>query len=165
MKDGGEKHSRKLFGKLNVIDILIIIVLIAAVALLGLRFGLGKGRGGKQHVRVSYYGFSGVHDYVPEHFTSGDKLMLYSTEEDLGELTDFRYAPAYSLVYDQQRGETVKVPVEGESFVWFTAECYGKLGPDGLTIDDVTFVVGGNYYINVGPTRAGYQITNFELID
>ena len=159
------KKPFKLFGKLNIIDILIILVLIGAVVLLGLRLHLGSRRGAIQHVRISYYGFSGVHDYVPEHFTLGDKATLYSTEEDLGTLTSFSYIPAYRLEYDEQRGETVQIPIEGESFVWFTTECYGRLEEDGLTIDDVTFVVGGNYYVNVGPTRAGYQITNFEVIE
>ncbi len=159
-----EKRSWKLFGKLNIIDILIILVLLAAIAVVGLRMLPGRSSG-MQHVQVSFYGFSGVRDYVPEHFAVGDKVTLYSTDEDLGVLTDFSYAPAYYYVYDESRGGQVEVPVQGESFVWFTTECYGKLDGNGLTIGDVTFVVGGNYYVNVGTTRAGYQITDFKLID
>lgn len=161
-----KKKSWKLFGKLNIIDLLIIVVLIAAAIILATRTLSNQGvTVNAQHVRVHYYGFSGIRNYVPENFTVGDPVTQYDTNLDLGTLTDFSYEPSYYWVYDYNKGELVKVDSEFEAFVTFTSECYGKLDQTGLTIGSTTFVVGGNYYFNVGPTRAGYQITGFELLD
>lgn len=161
-----KKKSWKLFGKLNIIDILIILALIAAAIFLATRTLSSQGvTVNAQHVRVNCYGFSGIRNYVPENFTVGDPVTQYDTNLDLGTLTDFSYSPAYYWVYDYTRGELVKVENEFEAFVTFSSECYGKLDQTGLTIGSTTFVVGGNYFFNVGPTRAGYQITGFELLD
>lgn len=161
-----KKKSWKLFGKLNVIDILIILVLIAAAILLATRTLSSQGvTVNAQHVKVHCYGFSSIRNYVPESFTVGDPVTQYDTNLDLGTLTEFSYEPSYYWVYDYNKGELVKVESEFEAFVTFSTECYGKLDQSGLTIGSTTFVVGGNYYFNVGPTRAGYQITGFELLD
>lgn len=161
-----EKKSWKLFGKLNIIDLLIIVIVVAALVILGGRLLKNRSVGSTgQHVRVSFYGFEDVHDYVPASFTLGDPVTQYQTELNLGTLTAFDSEPAYELAVDPQTGETLRLPLLGESFVTFTSECYGRLDRTGLTIGDTTFVVGGNYFVNVGPTRAGYQITAFELID
>ena len=167
MHETNEKKPWKLFGKLNVIDLLIIVIVIAALILLGTRVLGNRGGPGAnaQHVRITFYGFEEVQEYVPQAFTKGDPVSQYQSELNLGTLEDFSWEPAFDLVYDAELGETVQMPRLGEVFVTFTSDCYGKYGPTGLTIGDTTFVVGGNYYVNVGPTRAGYQIKSFELLD
>lgn len=161
-----KKKAWKLFGKLNIIDLLIILVLIVAAVVLATRTLSSQGvTVNAQHVRVHYYGFNAIRNYVPENFTVGDPVTQYDTNLDLGTLNEFSYIPSYYWVYDYNRGELVKVESEFESFIQFTSDCYGKLDETGLTIGSTTFVVGGNYYFNVGPTRAGYQISGFELLD
>ena len=153
-----KKKSWKLFGKLNIIDLLIILVLIVAAIVLATRTLSSQGvTVNAQHVRVHYYGFNAIRNYVPENFTVGDPVTQYDTNLDLGTLNEFSYIPSYYWVYDYNRGELVKVESEFESFIQFTSDCYGKLDETGLTI--------GSYYFNVGPTRAGYQISGFELLD
>ena len=166
MNEQTEKKPWKLFGKLNIIDILVIVAILAAGVLLSGRMLKKTGvTASAQHIRVQYYGFDDIKNHVPENLHVGDPITQYQTGVNMGTLVDFSYAPAYEQVYDPQRGEMVDVPVQGESFVWLTVECYGQLGPTGMTIEDTTFVIGGNFYLNVGVTRAGYQIVSFELID
>lgn len=166
MNETKQKKSWKLFGKLNIIDLLIIAAILVAVVVLGLRTLNNRAvTNAGQHVRVTYYGFDKINDYVPQSFQKGDPLIQYQTNIGMGELVDWSYEPAYELALDPDTGEVAELPLLGQVFVHFTAECYGRLDRTGLTIENTTFVVGGNYYINVGPTRAGYQITSFELID
>ena len=156
----------KLFGKINVIDLLIILIIIAALALLAAR-KLGGGdsaAGNEQRVRITFFG-DYVGDFVPESLTIGDPGTEYSFDTDLGALTGFDWEPAYEMVYDEQSGEFVKQYTPNRVWLTGTCETTGAMGVMGLTKDDTRFVVGGNYYFNIGPTRAGYQITSFEILD
>ena len=159
----------KLFGKINVIDLLIILIVIAAIALLALR-GLGViGSGGSDmgeahRVRITFFG-DYVSDYVPESLTIGDPVSEHSFNTDLGELVSFESEPGYELVYDESKGEFLKKFTLNHVWLTFTCETTGYMGDMGFTKDDTRFVVGGNYYINVGPSRAAYQIKAFEVLD
>ena len=156
----------KLFGKINVIDLLIILIIIAALALLAAR-KLGGGdsaAGNEQRVRITFFG-DYVGDFVPESLTIGDPVTEYSFDTDLGALTGFDWEPAYEMVYDGQSGEFLKQYTPNRIWLTGTCETTGAMGAMGLTKDDTRFVVGGNYYFNIGPTRAGYQITSFEVLD
>ena len=155
----------KLFGKINVIDLLIILILIAALALLAARKLGGESAAGNEHrVRITFFG-DNVNDFIPESLTIGDPVTEYSFDTDLGVLTGFDWEPAYEMVYDGQSGEFLKQYTPNRIRLTGTCETTGAMGDMGLTKDDTRFVVGGNYYFNIGLTRAGYQITSFEVLD
>lgn len=154
----------KLFGKINIIDLLLILVVAVGVILLGIRF-LFNGFGEKQDtVRITFYG-NWVNDFLPDAIKIGDPVNQYTTEIDLGTLTSFSSEPAYEYVFDAISGEIVEKPAINYCFLTFTVEAKGDLDEWGFTVEDTTFVVGGNYYINIGQTRTGCQIKSFELID
>lgn len=160
----------KLFGKINIIDLLIILIIIAALvfAVLKATGSIGvetifNGNQITQKVRITFYG-SYVNDFLPDCLTIGDPVKQYETLLDLGTLTSFSSEPAYDNAFNDQTGEVVKVPKVNYCFLTFTCEAEGELSSTGFKVEDTVFVVGGNYYINIGPSRTACQIKSFELI-
>ena len=161
-----EKKPWKLFGKLNVIDLLILLIVIAAVAVLGSRLVKSKTTvvrtAATQKTIVTFYGFDDVSTFVMDAMQVGDPVELYPNDTRVGTLLSFSREPAYELVTDPATGETARQEILDHCFLTFTCECNGAMTREGLTIEDTTFVVGGNYYLNVGPTRAGYRLMSME---
>ena len=94
----------KLFGKINIIDFLLIVVVAVGIVLLGVRF-LFSGFGKKEDtVRITFYG-NWVNDFLPDAVNIGDPVEQYSTEIDLGTLVSFSSEPAYEYVFDALSGE------------------------------------------------------------
>lgn len=157
----------KLFGKINIIDLLIVLIVIAAAAFVALRV-LGGGESGESagenRVRITFY-TDWAYDFVADSISIGDPVSEHSFLTDLGTVTSFESEPAYELVYDEVRGEFIKQEKPGYSFLTVTCETTGFMGPTGFTKGTTRFVVGGGYYFNVGPTRAGFQIKSFEVLD
>ena len=156
----------KLFGRVNVIDLLIVLILIAAVAALILRprdtEDEAPAAAATQQVRVTFYADL-AQDFVPDSLSPGDPIVDFVDEKSLGGLESFEFEPAYALAYDETRGEAVPVNVLGRVFVTFTSLAQGEMTPEGLMVDGVHYVIGGSYLMNVGPTRMACTIKSFEL--
>lgn len=74
----------KLFGKLNIIDLLVILLLLVAVVLVGWKVLKKDGAIGAQHTVLTYTVevkgvaesvYEGIKDYVPGENGNGDQLM------------------------------------------------------------------------------------------
>ena len=126
--------------------------------------GGNSAAGDEHHVRISFFG-DYVSDFIPDSLTIGDPVSEYSFDTDLGTLTSFDWEPAYEIIYDEQSGEFIKQYLPNRIWMTGTCETTGAMGAMGFTKDDTRFVVGGNYYFNIGPARAGFQITSFEVLD
>ena len=134
----------KLFGKINVIDLLIILIVIAAAALVAVRMLGGESADGEEHrVRITFFG-DYVGDYVPESITIGDPVTEHSFNTDLGKLVSFESEPGYEVIYDESKGEFLKKYTLNHVWLTFTCETTGYMGDMGFTKDDTRFVVGGN---------------------
>ena len=163
-----ETKSWKLFGKLNIIDLLIILIVIAALVFGAVRF-LGNRNGSDagaapQNLKVTFYGFDDVSDFLAASIQEGDPVTLYPNSDDIGTLSGFSSEPAYTLVADPATGENVKEEQPGKCFLTVTVDCSGVYSRTGLTVGKSSFVVGGNYYLNVGPTRAQYRLMSVETV-
>ena len=154
----------KLFGKINVIDLLIIIVVVAALAVVGIRALGGAGNAsGAQKVRLTFFG-NAVPTMVGESLTRGAPVKQYSTDISLGVLTDFSCEPAYENHFDGISPEVQRVPVPNYSWVTIVCEPTGTFNEWGFTSGATTFTVGGNYWLDVGASRAGYMLKSIEPI-
>lgn len=154
----------KLFGKINVIDLLIILILIAAAVLVGVRaMGSGSASSGAQKVRLTFFG-TDVPDLVPESLTTGIPIKQYSTEVPLGTLTSFSSEPAYAYVFNPVSGEAEPLPIAHRCFMTLTCEPTGTVNEWGFTSGATTFTVGGNYWLDIGASRAGYMLKSIEVL-
>lgn len=158
----------KLFGKINIIDLLIIIIIILALVFAGTKI-LGRDGSSKltnavgktSTVRMTVF-CDDVKEFVPDALHIGDPVEQYQSSIALGKLLEFSSEPAYTYQYDPQTGESVKVPEVNQIFMTAVIEATGVFNEWGLTVNDTTFVVGGGYFFNIGQTRVGVTIQSFE---
>lgn len=155
----------KLFGKVNVIDLLIVLVVLAAVLFVGKRFfgGNDNDYGTPQKVRMTFYA-----DEAPSLLAgkadAGEPVTDYDNSTSLGTLTSYESEDAYTCAYDATTGETVKVPVPNLCFLTFTCETEGYVAEDGLRINGFQYCIGGSHTICAGQTRVNCRLADFTVI-
>lgn len=160
----------KLFGKVNIIDLLIILIVILALVFAGTKI-LGRDSSNKitnavgksGTVRITFF-CDDVKEFVPDALNIGDPVEQYQSEIALGKLVSFSSEPAYSYQLDPATGEVVEVPEVNQIFMTIVVEATGNLNEWGFTAGDTTFVVGGGYFINIGQTRVAVTIQSFEAV-
>ena len=155
----------KLFGKINVIDLLIVLVVIAAVFFVGKRFLAGNDNdyGTPERVRMTFYA-----DEAPALLSgkaaAGDPVRDYDNSNSLGSVTAFDSEDAYTYTYDASTGETVKVPVPNVCFLTLSCETDGCVAQDGLRINGFLYCIGGSYTLCAGQTRLNCRLADFEIV-
>ena len=156
----------KLFGKLNVIDLLIILLVLAGLAFLAVRF-LGKTDSSEyaapQSVRLTFFA-NEAPALLDGKLEVGAPVSDYDESLALGSLSFVNAEEAYEWQYDSDSGESVKVPVANEIFLTFSCDASGIPGDDGLRIGGHRYSIGGTYVICAGKTRISCRLANFEVI-
>lgn len=158
----------KLFGKVNIIDLIVIIVLIAAVVLVGYRFLFNKSQTTQsgdavKTVRMTLYGKE-VPDFVPDKIHEGDPVSLFEKNVKMGKVVSVSKGEAFTNDIADD-GSVVKVPVYGMCTVTAVIETEARvIDNEKVIIEDTDFVVGANNYINLGMTRALYSVQNIEVV-
>ena len=158
-------RNGKLFGKLNIIDLLILLLLIAAAVFVGKRFlgGNDNDYGTAQRVKMTFFA-NEAPALLEGKAAPGDPVVDFDTNTNLGTLTAFDAVPAYVWEYDSTRGEAVQVPVANEAFVTFSCECDGEMAADGLRVNGTKFSIGATFVICAGPTRLQCRLANVEAV-
>ena len=153
----------KLFGKVNIIDLLIILVVIAALVFVGKRLygGNDNDMGRPQLVRMTFFADEAP-AFLEGKAAAGDPVIDYDNSTSLGNLTSYETAPAYA--YAEVNGEAVQVPVANTCFITCTCEVEGYVADDGLRINGFLYCIGGSHTIRAGQTRFNCRLANFEVI-
>lgn len=131
--------------KFNIVDILVILVLIAGVAFLGLRMFGGEEPAVTNPTEGSRYlvtfNCESIRTEVVDTLVKGSKAENASRNMDLGHLVDFTVDEAVIYTTDSE-GNVVKTTKEGYSSVTLVCEVTG--------IDQSTGLQVGQFMLNVG---------------
>ena len=156
----------KLFGKLNIIDLLIILIVIAAIVFIGIRF-LGGSEDELHPAQKVILTF-----YAPEapallegKAGPGDPVIDFDNSLDLGTLTSFEAEPATTFAVNPATGEPVEIPVPDQCRLTFSCETWGWLSDDALRINSFMYCIGGSYTIRAGQTRVACRLADIQFAD
>ena len=101
----------RLFGKVNIVDLLIVIIILAAGAFLGMKLlGPDSAVANTQKVRVTLY-CEETPNYVAEQLEAGAEVWDSENNVTLGYLTDWRTGDSKSAVTDVT-GKVVEITRE-----------------------------------------------------
>ena len=158
----------KLFGKINIIDLLIIILIIVAIVFVAYRFFASRGEviyvaSETQKVKLTLYGEK-VYDYIPDTIKTDDPASEFEKNVKMGKVISVSSEPAYEIEIDAQ-GNSVNVPIKNCVAATVTLETEAVIEDNKIKIEGSDYAVGGHYYVNIGVTRAQYQIKSVEVID
>ena len=154
----------KLFGKLNIIDLLVILLLIVAVALIGWKVTRKDGASNASRTILTYTVevegvdqevYEGIKAYVPGESGIGDKLMANGEMVD-AYVTNVTAAPHEGgLTMTDVNGTTMTFPVEGDDTLDLTFTIQANV------VNSVTNEVG-TQEVRIGKSHI-VKTVHFEL--
>ena len=154
----------KLFGKINIIDLIIVIALIAVVALAAYSFaGSGEAEVSSGKAVIKFYAEE-VTDFVLDGTINiGDPIIEVGTKNDMGTVTNVEIGDAVSYGEDSE-GKWVQSSLPGHKSVLITAEVEGNEVPNGIEIKKAEYYIGHTMTIVAGKAKLHLRIYDLEFI-
>ena len=155
----------KIFGKINIIDLLIVLGLIGAVAFVALQF---RGGGGvpffaQDEQREFYIRFFAeeIEDFTVNSIEVGDIVIDSLRNVPLGTVTalDIRDARVWNA---DQDGNTVQSNKDGFSSIEITARLTAPPDPHGIMIAGNRYGVGHSLTIRAGRAVLSLRVSGLE---
>ncbi|MCL2187393.1 MAG: DUF4330 domain-containing protein [Defluviitaleaceae bacterium] len=158
-------RDAKILGKVNIIDALIILVLVGALA-----FGIYQFRGGGGiiggEMRTFYITFftEATENFIVEGMSIGDNLFDHARGLLLGAVTEIDIADAIVWNADQH-GNAVRSSKEGFSSLRVTARINGTPSDHGVLVAGNRYGIGMNVPIRAGQSAVLTRISGLREAD
>ena len=156
----------KLFGKINIIDLLIVLIIIAAIVFVGMRYFGGNDNdiGTPQKIRLTFFA-PDAPSLLADKGVLGSPVIDFDNNNYLGVRSVYEAEDAYTYDYDPESGELVKLPTPKECFLTFACDGEGYVSDDGLYVNGFQYSVGGTSTIRAGQTRVQCRLASIEILD
>ena len=153
----------KLFGKLNIIDLVIILVLIAAIAFAGFKFlapSMSK-NDSTGTAEIKFY-IEEVSDFVADKIDIGDKLMDEGKNVPLGVVTNIEFGPAVSYGTNTE-GVWVTSSREGFKSMILTGEVEATKFDHGMIVNASKYYVGHTFVLLAGEAKLYLRVYDINF--
>lgn len=157
LKDG------KLFGKINIIDFVIVLIVLAAVVFVAMKVvDKGNETAELSQVRISFYADE-VPEYVANVLEVGTSVLDSTEDVTLGTVESFEVGAPVGYETDT-KGEIQSVVREGYNSVTISALAEGELTEHGITIGGVLYGVGHTLTIYAGKAKLYLKVSGIEAV-
>jgi hypothetical protein len=158
-----DKEAR-LFGKINIIDLLIVIGLIGLIAfgVYQLRSGRGFIGGETREFYITFFAEE-IEDWAAQGVSVGDNLFDHLRGIQIGVVTHVNIGEAIVWNADQF-GNTVRSTKEGFSSMEITARLSGTPSEHGVLVAGNRYGVGQNQPIRAGGSAIFTRISGLREI-
>lgn len=140
-----EKKSKKLFGILNGLDLLILLVLLAAVVF-GIYWTAGGGQNGGTSAETKTYTYvvegRQVLEETANFLVEGGKVFDSSTSAYLGTVKSFWTEPFTESNFNRVTNQYEKVPAPGYCNIYLEIEGSGTETDEDITVEGTVVKVG-----------------------
>ena len=162
-----KKKKGMIFGKINIIDLIILAVIVLVVVFLVMKFrdsGIIGEAAANDHVRVTFYQEE-CPDFVAAQTKLGDAVYDATAEAEFGTVSDFSIVTDSQTYVTTEDGELHLVPREGYCAVYISADVYGTLTPNGVVVGGETYGVGHSLVLRAGYGKFYPRVYSIEVID
>lgn len=147
-------ENKKLFGKFNIVDILIVLVVICAGIFIVMRFVVPQKTDGVSESKTISMVF--LAEEVPEYAANavkvGDTVSDDTKNCNLGTITEVIIDD--SIAYGvNDKGEFIKGSKDGYKSVRIVTELTGELYPNGVIVGVTKYGIGHSLTLSAGMTR------------
>jgi len=157
-------NKGKLFGKVSIVDIMIVLVVLAAIA--GVAYKVTRNDSitpfaKLDTIQTELY-FEEMTDFAAESLKVGAIVKEQSMGATLGKVIAVYSAPSisYGVAND---GSIVQTTKPGYSSVRIVIEGNGKYGENGVYFDNAAYYINSSYAFFVGNTKLWGQISDFRM--
>ncbi len=157
----------KIGGKISIIDILVIVLIVAVIGGICVRYGSKITSAVRSSERFEYVlRVESVRKYTVDALNKKGKITDKKSEKDLGEIIDVRYenATQQSTTAD---GHVVKPELPDRYTCYVTIQAVGRESDDNYVLDDSTELsVGRNIdlyskYVKTSGTIESVKVLNY----
>ncbi len=152
----------KLFGKINIIDFLILVVILLAIVVVGARFIKPAG-GDAETIQMQFY-IEEVDNWVAEKVQVGDALYDGTYELSLGTVTAVETSEPRTWGLTQD-GQYVLAPREGYCSLTVTGRMQGKKTETGAEIDGNRYGVGHSMVLYAGDAKMYLRVHDISVVE
>ncbi len=151
----------KLFGKINIVDLIILIIVLAAVAYLGFTLLGPEGTvTGTDTVTLSFY-LEECPAYVVDSLNVGDTVWDSSDNVVLGTVKDWEATDFYIFIADNN-GHSVQVVDVNNNKLELNVTATGVLEEHGIRIGGTLYGVGHSLTIYAGHAKLFLKVSGIE---
>lgn len=156
------ENNKKKF-KFNIVDAVILLVIVCAVAFVGYKFLGGSFSGGGESVYHVEYFLEESPDFAVDIIKVGDKVLDEQKDTDLGIVTNITSdeSVSYGVTSD---GLYVKGSKEGYKSAIIETEVEAKDYDFGMIAGSAKYGVGHSITIRVGKAKVFGRISKIEKI-
>lgn len=124
-------NNGKLFGKINIVDLGVILIIILAIVLSALRFTTPslKNTGEKETFQYTLL-VKGVRDFTVDAFKENDEMYETTSENSIGKIIEINKMPAKKYMADVN-GTISYQELPDQYDLYLTLECDGNLSSKG----------------------------------
>ncbi|MBS7401928.1 MAG: DUF4330 domain-containing protein [Oscillospiraceae bacterium] len=153
----------KLFGKVNLIDFIIVLVLVALIAFAAVKFLGSRGEAAPlTEISISFYGEE-VPEYVTEYLKEGTSVRDDNKDITIGSVTGFELGEPLGYATDAQ-GEVQQVIRNGYKSVVLHITAYGEMGEHGATVNGALYGVGHTLTLYAGQAKMYMKVCAIEPV-
>jgi hypothetical protein len=142
----------KLFGKISIIDIAIVLVLLAVLLFVAARLGIFSPKQAvavnTEKIRLTFYQEE-VNTFTVENIKVGDPVSESLKNVSLGNVVDIKSDKSISWGVNKD-GKQVKSTKAGFSSVYITTEANGLIDSNGILIGGSRFNIGQALNVRFG---------------
>ena len=154
----------RLFGKVNIVDLIIVIIIIAAAAFIGMKlFGPESTTANTEDVRITLF-CEETPTFVADQLEAGVEAWDSENQVTLGKLVDWTLGDSQSAVTDAN-GNVVEIARSGYNSVRLTVEGEGVVSDHGVTIGNTLYANGQSASVYFGDCKLFLDIADIEVID
>lgn len=150
----------KVFGKINIIDLLVLIVLVAAIFVVGSRFLLPKQKS-TQTIQMQFY-LEEVDEWVADKISEGNSLYDGNYEIDLGKVTKVEREPSIAWGLNKD-GVYVQSSKDGYCSLTITGEVEGQKTEIGAKVNGKLYGVGHSMVLYAGDAKLYLRVHDISV--
>lgn len=151
----------KIGGKVNLIDLIIVVVMLAAIVFAVYRFFFANDKEVTSDPVKIEFTCTDANDYTIEQLEIGAPVLDGSSEDELGIATDFEIDKATSYTVTDT-GKLVIIDIPFSKSVVVTIEGTGTLDDNGVVIEGTRYGIGHSMVIFVGDCKLWGKISGID---
>ncbi|MBQ7499855.1 MAG: DUF4330 family protein [Clostridia bacterium] len=164
MQDKKTKSGKKLFGVLNVIDVIFIVVVILAVAVFAVKHFVidAKGDSGSNEYVIGFFAEE-ISDFVVNDLKIGSKCAGDYDYDDLGEIIDIDVYDSISYGNDS-KGQITRTTKPGWKSVVIYSKVKAATNDYGLFINGHTYSPGHTFVLYTEGAKLYLRVFSLQKV-
>lgn len=156
-------ENGKLFGKINLIDLIVVILIIALLAFVALKVIGGQNDAPVlTAVEISFFSDE-VPDYVADYIHEGDKALDSAEDVNMGTVKSVMLGAPISYLTDID-GQTREVEKNGYCSVNLTIDAVCQMTENGAMIDGTLYGVGHTMVLYAGQAKLWVKVSGITPV-